>query len=250
MEDHTRLIALPLKISAELFFKLGPCAIEPGFDGLLADTEHFGRLGLAETIDRPQHQGFAQPKRQPCYCGGGPGQFGTAFCLRIGEGGIVRHRKGFLERRGAGEKGAHPLPPRPIAALVERDPLEPDRERAFAVIAIERRECGDEDLLDDVERFVVVADGSANHAEHRCAMPGEQFAIGILPPAARQGREVRITAIGEREAHLFGADWASAVSALVTLLSNSAAWSGLRTARMAKRCSRVSFCISPMTIWV
>src|SRR3546814_10964138 len=64
-------------------------------------------------------------------------------------------------------------------------------------------------------------------------LPVHQLTIGGVPTAECKRCKLAVRAAGEIEGHC-----SLAVSALVTAASNLAAWSGFKTARMAKICSR------------
>src|SRR3546814_3545209 len=59
-----------------------------------------------------------------------------------------------LERKRTGEKGTHLSSARPVVTFVERDMSYPSAEGAIPIIAIERREAGDEGFLRQVHRLV------------------------------------------------------------------------------------------------
>src|SRR3546814_2109876 len=63
-----------------------------------------------------------------------------------------------LERKRTGEKGTHLSSARPVVTFVERDMSYPSAEGAIPIIAIERREAGDEGFLRQVHRLVGIAD--------------------------------------------------------------------------------------------
>ena len=149
------------------------------------------------------------------------------FCPMVYEGAV-------------GKIGAHRAPTRPVTAFVERDPRDPDAERPRGIIAVQRGKGGDEAFLDDVERFVAVADMAARQPPDRIAVSLHQRAIGGLIAGARTAGQRAIIGVG-------GIGWgrchrAGWVSALTTAASNCAAWSGRRTARIANICCSVSFC--------
>src|SRR3546814_3829239 len=83
--------------------------------------------------------------------------------LRVRRGSIARYVMRTLERKRTGEKGTHLSSARPVVTFVERDMSYPSAEGAIPIIAIERREAGDEGFLRQVHRLVGIAD--LPHAE-------------------------------------------------------------------------------------
>src|SRR3546814_15277561 len=81
-----------------------------------------------------------------------------------------------LARKRTGEKGTHLSSARPVVTFVERDMSYPSAEGAIPIIAIERREAGDEGFLRQVHRLVGIAD--LPHDEPINARRSEERRVG------------------------------------------------------------------------
>src|SRR3990167_4546965 len=151
-----------------------------------------------------------------------------------------------FEGQGARKEGAHLASARPITAFVDRDAGNPDAKGTVRIIPAHCRKAGKEGFLCQIERLVGVADMLDDQSIDRRLVPAQQFAIGIVAPGAGIGCQILVATLRKAGVHR-----ASAVSALTTLSSNIFAWPRSRTARMAKRCTSVSFCSVPITscVW-
>ncbi|AOL94573.1 hypothetical protein BG023_111647 [Porphyrobacter sp. LM 6] len=103
-------------------------------------------------------------------------------------------------------------------------------------------ECCNERLLREVYCFLGISNRRSHEPEDFLTVACQQFPVSILTTSKCENRKFAVAPLAERESHC-----TSGVSAFVTVRSNRAAWSGVSTARMAKRCSSVSFCSSPIT---
>ena len=88
-----------------------------------------------------------------------------------------------FEWQCASEEGTDRAAPRPVAALVERDPGNPGAERAITIIAMQGREAGNESFLRQVECFIGVADAAADQTIDRLLVAAQELAERRLLPA-------------------------------------------------------------------
>jgi hypothetical protein len=158
--------------------------VEPRLDRLGGDPEHLGGLLLAQAFDGAQHQHRLEAVRQRGDGARGGGEFGAVGGEGLGQRRVI----GDPLRRAVGQRHPqeppHRLPPREIAALVERDRGNPSAKGARRIIARKRGEGGDEGILRDIEGLLDIARGGAGETIDRLAVALDQRAL--RPAVARQ----------------------------------------------------------------
>src|SRR3546814_9464625 len=84
---------------------------------------------------------------------------------------------------------------RPVVTFVERDMSYPSAEGAIPIIAIERREAGDDGFLRQVHRLVGIADLPHDEPINARFVTAQKFAIRILAVCASEDRQVLVATL-------------------------------------------------------